>query len=171
MIEVEQEYLTFMLQGEEYGVDILCVQEIRVWSPVTELPNKPEYLKGVINLRGVIIPIIDLRQRFGKEILEYNDKTVTIILRAENNNTTMVVGIVVDAVSEVYKFNSSMIQKAPTFGSNIDSCFLKGLATIEEKLIILLDTHTLLNEDELYSVDEKSSVDTNPSTQTNTETV
>ena len=80
-MEQEQEYLTFMLNREEYGVDILCVQEIRVWSSVTELPNKPNYIKGVINLRGIIVPIIDLRQRFGQQPLAYNEQTVTIILR------------------------------------------------------------------------------------------
>jgi len=154
MAELEQEYLTFLLQGEEYGVDILCVQEIRVWSSVTELPNKPSYIKGVINLRGVIIPIIDLRLRFGKEALEYNEQTVTIILRHQANDRTMVVGIVVDAVSEVYKFDNQSIRKAPAFGSNIDSCFLKGLASIEEKLIILLDSKVLLNEDDLYCIDK-----------------
>lgn len=156
MSELEQEYLTFVLQGEEYGVDILCVQEIRVCSQVTELPNKPNYLKGVINLRGVIIPIIDLRQRFGQTPLEYNEKTVTIILRTQEKTNPMVVGIVVDAVSEVYKFSASAIRKAPTFGNKIDSCFLKGIAKIEEKLIILLDTQTLLNEDELFTLEQRS---------------
>jgi purine-binding chemotaxis protein CheW len=156
MSELEQEYLTFMLQGEEYGVDILFVQEIRVCSEVTELPNKPNYLKGVINLRGVIIPIIDLRQRFGQRPLDYNEKTVTIILRTEEKIKPMVVGIVVDAVSEVYKFSKSAIRKAPSFGNKIDSCFLKGIASIEKKLIILLDTQTLLNEDELFTVEERA---------------
>ncbi|RHW77087.1 chemotaxis protein CheW [Colwellia sp. RSH04] len=158
MIDSEQEYLTFLLQGEEYGIDILCVQEIRVWSSITELPNKPDYIKGVINLRGVIIPIIDLRLRFGQEALEYNDQTVTIILKQTNAHRTMVVGLVVDAVSEVYKFTHQSIRPAPAFGNNIDSCFLKGLASVEEKLIILLDSDTLLNEDDLYCI-EHSSVD------------
>jgi len=156
MSELEQEYLTFMLQGEEYGVDILYVQEIRVCSEVTELPNKPNYLKGVINLRGVIIPIIDLRQRFGQIPLDYDEKTVTIILRTQEKIKPMVVGIVVDAVSEVYKFSASAIRKAPSFGNKIDSCFLKGIASIEKKLIILLDTQTLLNENELFTVEQKS---------------
>ncbi len=160
MVDIEQEYLTFLLQGEEYGVDILCVQEIRVWSSVTELPSKPSYMKGVINLRGVIIPIIDLRVRFGKEPLDYTEQTVTIILRQQSSERTMVVGIVVDAVSEVYKFDSKSIRNAPAFGNNIDSCFLKGLASIEEKLIILLDSNVLLNEDDLYCID-KSQVNTN----------
>ncbi|MGB0936012.1 MAG: chemotaxis protein CheW [Colwellia sp.] len=156
MADLEQEYLTFILEGEEYGVDILCVQEIRVWSSVTELPNKPDYLKGVINLRGIIIPIIDLRQRLGKEPHEYNEQTVTIILRHQSEEKLMVVGIVVDAVSEVYKFTAKNIRPAPDFGSSIDKCFLKGLATIDEKMIILLDSEALLNEDDLYSLDKSA---------------
>ncbi|WDE09644.1 chemotaxis protein CheW [Thalassomonas haliotis] len=154
MIEKEQEYLTFMLQGEEFGVDILCVQEIRVWSALTQLPNKPDYIKGVINLRGVIIPIIDLRLRFGKEPLEYNEQTVTIILSNHDKQNPMVVGIVVDAVSEVYKFNSRAIRPAPSFGQVVDNCFLKGLASIEDKLIILLDSKTLLDHEELYCTEK-----------------
>lgn len=150
-MEQEQEYLTFVLNDQEFGVDILCVQEIRVWSSVTELPNKPSYIKGVINLRGIIIPIVDLRQRFGLAPLEYNKQTVTIILRTQNTQKPMVVGIVVDAVSEVYKFEKKSIRKAPEFGSQIDKCFLKGLADADNKLIILLETKTLLNQDDLYS--------------------
>jgi len=154
-METEQEYLTFILNGEEFGVDILCVQEIRVWSSVTELPNKPDYIKGVINLRGVIIPIIDLRQRFGQQPLEYNEQTVTLILRNHNAEKPLVVGIVVDAVSEVYKFDSKSIRKPPAFGTQIDSCFLQGLASIDDKLIILLDSNSLLNQDELYSIEQE----------------
>lgn len=150
---MEQEYLTFILNGEEFGVDILCVQEIRVLSTVTELPNKPNYLKGVINLRGVIIPIVDLRQRFGQEPLEYDDKTVSIILRSQNSEKPMVVGIIVDAVSEVYKFDNSAIRSAPALGNQIDNCFLQGLATVDSKLIILLDTNNLLDQNELFSVE------------------
>lgn len=169
-MEQEQEYLTFVLDGEEYGVDILCVQEIRVWSSVTELPNKPEYLKGVINLRGVIIPIIDLRQRFGKPQLDYDEQTVTIILRSRSSEQPMVVGVVVDAVSEVYKFDKKSIRTPPAFGNKIDNCFLKGLATVEEKLIILLETHTLLDQDELYCVDrEQASSDVKKETFDNSE--
>jgi purine-binding chemotaxis protein CheW len=154
-MEQEQEYLTFILNGEEYGVDILCVQEIRVWSSVTELPNKPNYIKGVINLRGIIIPIIDLRQRFGQQPLEYNEQTVTIILRSKNSQKPMVVGIVVDAVSEVYKFNKKSIRTPPAFGNKVDRCFLQGLASIENKLIILLDSNSLLDQNELYQVDNR----------------
>ncbi len=159
-MEQEEEYLTFILNDEEFGVDILFVQEIRVWSNVTELPNKPNYIKGIINLRGIIIPIIDLRQRFGLEALEYNEQTVTIILRGKNENRQSVVGLVVDAVSDVYKFQSSSIRSAPSFGSDIDSCFLKGVASIDEKLIILLDTHKLLEQEELYSLTDETNKST-----------
>lgn len=152
---MEQEYLTFVLNGEEFGVDILCVQEIRVLSTVTELPDKPDYLKGVINLRGVIIPIVDLRQRFGLDALNYNDKTVTIILRSRDAAKPMVVGIIVDAVSEVYKFDLANVRKPPALGNKLDNGFLKGLAAVDDKLIILLNTATLLDEDELFSVESQ----------------
>lgn len=153
MIDIEEEYLTFMLDGEEYGIDILCVQEIRVFSSVTELPNKPDYIKGVINLRGIIIPIIDLRMRFGKASLEYNEQTVTIILKSQNPDKPMMVGIIVDAVSDVYKFSRQAIRKAPSFGNAIDNCFLHGLANYEDKLVILLAMNSLLDEDELYQTE------------------
>ncbi|WP_441004465.1 chemotaxis protein CheW [Pseudocolwellia agarivorans] len=156
-MEQEQEYLTFVLNDQEFGVDILCVQEIRVCSSVTPLPNKPSYIKGVINLRGIIIPIVDLRQRFGLAPLEYNKQTVTIILRTQDIQKPMVVGIVVDAVSEVYKFNKKSVRKAPDFGNEIDNCFVKGLVDVDNKLIILLETQTLLNQDELYNFKQAQS--------------
>lgn len=156
MAEHEQEYLTFKLKDEEFGVDILYVQEIRVWSPVTELPNKPNYFKGVINLRGVIIPVIDLRQRFALKPLEYSAQTVTIILRSKDKNQVAAIGIVVDSVSDVYKFDRKSVCPAPEFGCHIDSCFLQGLISIDEKLIILLDAEKLLAQDELYSISEKN---------------
>lgn len=155
---MEQEFLTFFLNNEEYGVDILCVQEIRVWSKVTELPNKPDYIKGVINLRGVIIPIVDLRQRFGMDALDYNEQTVTIILRSHQNKNSQAVGIIVDAVSEVYKFSPESIRKAPDFGSKIDSCFIKGLTSVDDKLVILLDTIALLAQEELYQINDNTSL-------------
>lgn len=154
VIDTEQEYLTFMLDGEEFGVDILYVQEIRVLTRVTELPNKPDYIKGVINLRGVIIPIIDLRLRFKKSALDYNEQTVTIILKSKDPQNPAVVGFVVDAVSEVYKFSQSDIRKAPAFGSQVDDCFLDGLANAEDKLVLLLNTQQLLQQQELYQVEE-----------------
>lgn len=150
MAEASHEYLTFLLDNEEFGVDILCVQEIMVWSPVTEIPGTPDYLKGVINLRGVIVPIVDLRQRFGAEQVEYDATTVVIVLRSLNPEKPIVVGLVVDAVSDVYKVNDQEVKKAPDFGTQLDSQFLSGMATIEDKIIIILDTVKLLSVDELY---------------------
>lgn len=148
---VEEEYLTFMLNNEEFGLDILCVQEIRVWSKVTEIPNTPDFLKGVINLRGIIIPIVDLRERFGQQQLEYGPTTVVIILRNVKKSTSTVVGLVVDAVSEVYKFSSNVIRPAPNLGNQLNNSFIKGMASVEDRLVILMDTERLLNVDELFT--------------------
>lgn len=154
MSELENEFLTFILDEEEFAVDILCVQEIRGWSQATGIPGAPDYLKGVINLRGVIVPIIDLRLRFQCESIEYSATTVVIVLRAEIRNKLMTVGVVVDAVSDVYKIGVKDIRDPPDFGRKVDSCFIKGMATIEDKIIILLDCDKLLDADELYSISE-----------------
>ena len=151
------EYLTFMVEDEEYGVDILCVQEIRGWKPVRKIPNTPSYVRGVINLRGIIVPIIDMRERFGFELKEYSAITVVIVLRslkninAENDDEN-IIGVVVDAVSEVYDLKSEQIKDAPGFGSNIDTRFIKGLADVDEKLVVLLDLDRFLNFEELHNM-------------------
>lgn len=156
MTSEDKEYLTFILAQEEFGVDILCVQEIKVWTQVTEIPNTPDYLKGVINLRGVIVPIVDLRERFNRKALEYDATTVVIVLRTITAERQVVVGIVVDAVSEVYKVGDKDIKEAPDFGSHVDSRFLKGIATIDEKIIILLDADKLLDVEELYNYTQQA---------------
>jgi purine-binding chemotaxis protein CheW len=146
----DQEYLTFELGSEEYGIDILTVQEIRVWSPVTTIPNTPDFLKGVINLRGVIVPIVDLRLRFKYQAREYNETTVVIVLKDLVNNKTVLVGIVVDAVSDVHKVTAEQEQDAPDFGSQIDSQFIKSMATIAEKIVIFLNARRLLDVESLF---------------------
>ncbi len=143
------QYLTFILNNEEYGVDILRVQEIKGWDRVTPIPNTPEYIKGVINLRGTIVPIVDLRQRFGLAPLEYGPTTVVIVLRVRSDERERVMGVVVDAVSEVYNVADDELQDAPEFGGAIAVQFVRGLATIDEKMIILLDIDHLLNSNEL----------------------
>lgn len=150
MSHEEHEYLTFNVANEEYGVDILCVQEIRVLQQLTELPNKPSYIRGVINLRGTIIPIVDLRTRFNKPEVDHGDKTVVIILKEQSPNSPGCLGIIVDMVSEVYNFSSAEINEAPAFGSQIDHCFIHGLASVDNKLIVLLDTSQLLDIEILY---------------------
>ncbi|HEC20231.1 MAG TPA: chemotaxis protein CheW [Gammaproteobacteria bacterium] len=148
------QFLTFMLAGEEYGVDILRVQEIKGWDSVTPIPNTPDYIRGVINLRGTIVPIIDLRRRFGLEAVEYSPVTVVIVLRVEDPETgnSRVMGLVVDAVSDVYNVPEDAIKPAPDFGSIVDVDFVKGLAALDEVMVIVLDVDRLLNANELATV-------------------
>jgi purine-binding chemotaxis protein CheW len=139
------QYLTFMLSDEEYGVDILRVQEIKGWEMVTPIPNTPEYVKGVMNLRGTIVPIIDLRQRFGLESVEYGPTTVVIVVRVLTGETQRTMGIVVDGVSDVYNFAVGEEKPPPDFGGVVDTDFVKGLATVNDKMVILLDIDGLIN--------------------------
>lgn len=138
------QFLTFILAKEEYGVEILRVQEIRGWSKVTPLPNSPSYLKGVINLRGTIVPIIDLRERFGMDSLEYGTTTVVIVVRVEAEDQERVMGLVVDAVSEVYTLSNDQCQVPPDFGEGLDEKFVKSLASVEDNMIIVLDVDAFL---------------------------
>ncbi|ALP52681.1 chemotaxis protein CheW [Candidatus Tenderia electrophaga] len=146
------QYLTFMLAGEEYGLDILRVREIKGWDNVTPIPNTPKYIKGVINLRGTIVPIIDLRQRFSLDAIEYGPTTVVIVLKVNSEKGSRTMGIVVDAVSEVYNIDEESLKAAPDFGQAISTDFVKGLGTVDEKMIIVLDIDHLLNSSVLNAV-------------------
>ncbi len=148
------QFLTFILAGEEYGIDILRVQEIRGWSKTTPIPNAPRYLKGVINLRGAIVPIVDLRERFGLEFLEYGPTTVVIVVRVQGSNRERDMGIVVDAVSEVYSLGAGERQPPPDLGGVIEDQFIQGLATVEETMVILLDIDRLLNTGALAAAEQ-----------------
>lgn len=152
MIEESQEFLTFMLDDEEYGVNILSVQEIRVCSVTTSVPNTPDYIKGVINLRGLIVPIVDLRKRFNKNTIESSSDNVFIILKNQSIEKYTSIGIFVDRVSDVYNIQKDSVKPSPDFGKEIDVKFIYGMASIDEKLIILLDTVRLLNTRELYQL-------------------
>ncbi len=141
------QFLTFLLAGEEYGVDILRVQEIKGWDSATEIPNTPEYVQGVINLRGTIVPIIDLRTRFDLEKIEYNKTTVVIVLKihSKESDKERTMGFVVDAVSDVYNVAQDQLKEAPDFGGAVKAEFIKGLATVDEKMLILLDIDHLID--------------------------
>lgn len=141
-----QQYLTFMLADEEYGVDILTVQELRGWEETTPIPNTPSFVLGVINLRGVVIPIIDLRDRFGLEKIPYGPTTVVIIVKVLANGKERVVGMVVDAVSEVYDISKEDMQPPPEMDGAISVDFVTGLATMNKEMVILLDINKLINE-------------------------
>lgn len=151
----ENQFLTFVLEQEEYAVDILRVQEIRGWESVTRIPNTPEYIRGVLNLRGAIVPIVDLRMRFNMKSIEYGVTTVIVVLKVmkEDGSGSRTMGIVVDGVSEVYSVPESEIKDAPDFGTKVRTEFIKGLATIDDKMVIIIDIDKMLNSDELAVVD------------------
>jgi purine-binding chemotaxis protein CheW len=142
--ETSEQYLTFMLAGEEYGVDILRVQEIKGWDKVTRIPHSPDYVLGVINLRGAVVPIVDLRRRFGLETIEFGPTTVIIVMRVAGARHERTVGVVVDAVSEVYNVDPADMKPPPDVCGGVDTVFVKALATIEEKMLILLDIDRLI---------------------------
>lgn len=139
------EYLSFTLGDEQYGVDILKVQEIRGYDQVTRVPDAPDYIKGVINLRGTIVPVIDLRLKLRLENARYDAFTVMIVLNVEQR----VVGIVVDSVSDVIELSAEQIRPTPEFGAAVDTRFINGIGTQDERMLILLDIETLLDTAEL----------------------
>ena len=142
--EHSQQYLTFLLDGEEYGIDILRVQEIRGWARTRPLPNAPAWLKGIIDLRGSIVPIIDLRERFAIEALAYGPTTVVIVVRFDAGNSKQRdLGLVVDAVSEVHTLERASIKAAPEFTGRLDGELIYGIASVNDHLIMLLDMDRL----------------------------
>jgi len=149
------QFLSFTLGDEEYGVEILRVQEIRSWEPVSRIPNVPTYEKGVVNLRGAIVPIIDLRERFGLSHSEYTPLTVVVVLQAQNETgQTRIMGVVVDSVSDVIDVDKKTIQSSPNFGTKVSTEFINGLASVNERMVMLLDVEKLLKLENLDDEDE-----------------
>lgn len=148
-----EQFLTFQLAGEAYGVEILKVQEIRGWEAVRVIPNTPAFVKGVLNLRGSVVPIIDLRERFSLEHCEYSPKTVVIVLCVDHGPSQFVMGIVADAVSDVLDINLADIKKSPNFGSKIDTRYMRGMHVYKKKMIMLLDVDKLLHPDEVEGIE------------------
>lgn len=147
------QYLTFSLAGEEYGVDILKVQEIRGWGPVTKVPNAPAFVRGVMNLRGAIVPVIDLRLRFGLETMAYTKTTVVIVVTVQSASGSRIIGTVVDGVSDVLNPNAADIQPPPDFGTAVHTEFISGLVTIEAGMVMLLDVDRLLSVEEMFALE------------------
>lgn len=147
-----QEYLVFTLAAQEYGIDILKVQEIRGYDAqtVTRIANVPSFIKGVTNLRGVIVPIVDMRIRFNLDSVEYNHETVVVILNLQSR----VVGIVVDGVSDVLILQPSQISAAPSFGTAFSTEHLTGIGTIDERMLILVDIEKLMTSEEMQLVEQ-----------------
>ena len=144
------EFLTFTLGHEEYGVEILKVQEIRSYEAPTTIANAPPFLKGVVNLRGVIVPIVDMRIKFGLDKAEYNQFTVVIILNVAHR----VVGMVVDSVSDVLQLTGEQIREAPQFGASLDAEYITGLGTVEERMLILIDIEKLMTSSDMALTDQ-----------------
>ncbi len=152
-VPVTIQYLSFVLGKEEYGVDILRVQEIRSWEPVSRVPNVPLYEKGVVNLRGAIVPIIDLRERFALSKVEYTPLTVVVVLQTGSGSHTRIMGVVVDSVSDVISVDKSEIQGAPDFGTKVSNEFINGLVSVNERMVMLLDVDKLLTLDTMELIE------------------
>lgn len=148
-----QEFLVFTLGDEEYGIDILKVQEIRGYVQVTRIANTPAFIKGVTNLRGVIVPIVDLRIKFSQVDVDYNDNTVVIVL----NLGQRVVGIVVDGVSDVLSLTAEQIRPAPEFAVTLSTEYLTGLGALGDRMLILVNIEKLLNSEEMALLDSAAS--------------
>ncbi len=156
----QSQYLSFGLGEEEYGIDILRIQEIKGWDTVTSLPNTPDYILGVINLRGAVVPIVNIRVQFNLPRVPYDSTTVVIVVRVENEDSSVrTMGIVVDAVSDVHNVSNAEIKPPPEYGGSCRSEFITGLATVEENMLIILDIDRLMNEGVLQELkkEEESS--------------
>ena len=145
----DNEFLIFTLGKEEYGIDILRVQEIRGYDAVTTIANTPEFIKGVINLRGIIVPIVDMRIKFNLNSVEYNQFTVVIIL----NLASRVVGMVVDGVSDVITLMPEQIKASPEFSASLDTRYIKGLGAVDSRMIILMDIEKLMSSRDMDLVE------------------
>ena len=143
------EFLTFILGSEDYGLEILKVQEIRGYDAITHIANAPAFIKGVVNLRGIIVPIIDMRIKFNLGKVEYNEFTVVIIL----NVASRVMGIVVDGVSDVITLSSEQVKPAPDFAAHLDTDYIIGLGTVDERMLILMDIEKLMSSKDMGLID------------------
>lgn len=134
-----EQYLTFYMGSEEFGVNILSVQEIRGWDPVTPIPNAPKHVVGVMNLRGTVVPIVDLRMCFAISSLQYTEQTVVIILAVRSGSHKKIIGVVVDSVSDVYNFDVASIQPSPELSHSEQAQYVRGLGSTDSRMVILLE--------------------------------
>jgi len=149
-------YLTFSLESEEYGIGILKVKEIIGMLPITSVPRTPEFVKGVINLRGKVIPVIDLRSKFDMKSISYNDRTCIIVVEIDASESTVLIGIVVDTVSEVLNIKEDEIEETPAFGTKLDTRYILGMAKQDGGVKILLNIDKVLSSDEMAAIQNAS---------------
>jgi len=152
MSDREGKYLTFSLAAEEYGISILKVKELIGMMPITTVPQTPPYVKGVINLRGKVIPVVDLRSKFGLDSMEYTERTCIIVAEIPGTAKMIPMGIVVDSVSEVLNIKSGDIEDTPSFGSRLDTDYILGMAKVGGGVKILLDIDRVMNAEEISSM-------------------
>lgn len=145
----QAQYLTFMLGGEIFAIGILAIKEIIEYGGLTEVPMMPDYIRGVINLRGAVVPVMDLSTRFGKEAGAVTKRTCIVIVETVARDEQQVIGVIVDAVNAVVEITASEIEPAPSFGARISSDFIKGMGKINGRFIILLDVNRVLSSDEI----------------------
>ncbi len=152
--EKEVKYLTFTLADEEYGIGILKIKEIIGMMPITSVPQTPRFVKGVINLRGKVIPVIDLRLRFGLASIEYTDRTCIIVVEISGETGDIMIGIVVDTVSEVLNIKKEDIEDPPRFGTKLDTDYILGMAKTDDGVKILLDIDRVLRSEEIMLLEK-----------------
>lgn len=147
-----QQYLTFVLGREMFALNILNIKEIIEYGQLTEVPKMPGFIRGVINLRGAVVPVIDMAARFDKPSAEITRKTCIVIIEVAHEEGTQVVGVMVDAVNEVVDIESANIEPAPSFGANIRADFIEGMGKIEGKFVIILNVNSVLSVDEIATL-------------------
>jgi len=152
--EKEGKYLTFTLGQEEYGIGILKIKEIIGLMSITTVPQTPEFIKGVINLRGKVIPVVDLRLRFGMEAIDYTERTCIVVVEVGGQAGTIQIGTVVDSVSEVLNIKGEEIEDTPTFGTKLNTDFILGMAKMEGGVKILLDIDKVLSDQEIAILEQ-----------------
>jgi purine-binding chemotaxis protein CheW len=152
----EGKYLTFSLANEEYGIGILKIKEIIGMMPITSVPQTPEFIKGVINLRGKVIPVLDLRRRFGMEPMDYSERTCIIVVEIAGAAGNVMIGVVVDSVSEVLSIKAEAIEDTPTFGIKLNTDYILGMAKIGKNVKILLDIDRVLGTDEISQLKQNA---------------
>ncbi|RLA96036.1 MAG: chemotaxis protein CheW [Deltaproteobacteria bacterium] len=150
----EGKYLLFELGGEEYGIEILRVREIIGLMDITPVPQSPPFIRGVINLRGKIIPVLDMRRRFGMEEGEYTERSCIIVTELKNGKDQLMLGMLVDGVREVANIPADQIDPAPQFGASVDTRYIMGMAKMKERVAILLDVEKLLKDGEVALLEE-----------------
>lgn len=148
----QQQYLTFMLGGETYAMGILTIKEIIEFGNLTEVPRMPAFIRGVINLRGAVVPVIDLSARFGKSATKVTRRTCIVIIEVVTGNETQDVGVMVDAVNAVLEIPPAEIEPPPSFGANIRADFISGMGKIDGKFVIILSIHLVLSVDEMATL-------------------